>query len=181
MTHNRPIPDCFNILTKAALSWGAEAVWFVEEDMNLPPGILKELLAVEDADIVAADYPISTDHSTYQIDVNGKIMFCACGCTLIRRRVFEAMEEPYWRANIGYLVPEWQEIVYPEKNIGYGRQDVDFGIRANKLGFRIKMLEKTVGHYKIKKLSTSKNNHGWHEVEKWTEIKRRPPVQEFPL
>jgi GT2 family glycosyltransferase len=181
MTHDRPIPDCFNILTKAALRWGAEAIWFVEEDMNLPPRILKELLAVEDADIVAADYPIAGDHSSYQQDVNGKVMFCGCGCMLVHRRVFEALGEPYWRSNVGYSVPDWREIIYPEDKVTYGKQDVDFGIRANLAGFKIKLLDKSIGHYKVKKINTSGNNHGFHEVEKWDKINRRPPIQEFPL
>jgi hypothetical protein len=166
-THTLPIPDCFNALVEAALDGGADAIWFVEEDMELPKHILDDLLIELQSSVhsvVAADYPITGRDSTVFIH-EGKVMAVGMGCMLVSAKVFEALGEPYFRDNVEYGLPEWEPI-YMLPGTGYGRQDVDFGYRVNQLGLSIGVLEERIGHFKVETPGNPMSNNGVHKVMK---------------
>jgi hypothetical protein len=57
--HKRPIPDCFEIPTLEALAdEDITHLWYVEDDMALPPNILRTMLDANEM-AVTADYPVT--------------------------------------------------------------------------------------------------------------------------
>jgi hypothetical protein len=166
-THDLPIPDCFNALCEAALDGKADAVWFVEEDMEVPHGILDDLLielSSTDHGVVVADYAVE-GHPTTLHYKGETLMASGMGCMLIKREVLEALGEPYFRDTYEYGLPEWTPI-HMVPGTGYGRQDIDFGYRINQLGYTIGVLPDKIGHYKIEAVGTPKLNQGVHKVKK---------------
>lgn len=166
-THDLSIPDCFNALVEAALDDGAEAIWFVEEDMELPDGILDDLLiemASNHHAVVAADYAVEGKESClhYKGDT---LMATGMGCMLVKASVFYKLGEPYFRDTYEYGLPEWTPI-HMVPGSGYGRQDIDFGYRVNQLGYTIGVLPEKIGHYKIEVPGESRTNKGVHKVKK---------------
>ena len=164
-SHDLPIPDCFNALTEAALDSKADAVWFVEEDMELPNGVLDDLLIdLGDHGVIAADYAVEGKDTClhYKGDT---LMATGMGCILIKREVLESIGEPYFRDTYEYGLPEWTPI-HMVPGTGYGRQDIDFGYRVNQLGYTIGVLPEKIGHYKIDVHGQPRSNQGWHKVKK---------------
>src|SRR4051812_33408851 len=134
-THDRPIPDCFNDLTEAAIDNGSDAIWFVEEDMELPDGILDQLImemSLRGADVVAADYAIEGNPSCLHFK-GDTLMSTGMGCMLAKASVFTKIGQPYFRDTFEYGLPEWVPI-HMVPGTGYGRQDVDFGVRLHQNG-----------------------------------------------
>lgn len=157
-THDQPIPDCFNTLVSNAFEWGADYIWFVEEDMLIYEDTLSKMIDAS-KDIVTVDYPVTkTAHAV----INGKFTYCSTGCTLVKREVLENTGE--FRDNILYELPDFTPIEV--KNEGYGRHDVDFCIKAQRAGYDIHVIGKA-GQYKLKQLGQSNTNKGTHEFEIW--------------
>lgn len=157
-THDLPIPDCFNTLVADALEWGADYIWFVEEDMLIYEDTLIKMIEAN-KDIVTVDYPVTeTAHAV----VRGKFTYCGTGCTLVSRGVLEKTGE--FRSNIEYLLPNFTP--HEVKSVGYGRHDVDFCIKAQRAGYDIHVIG-NAGQYKLKQLGQSKTNKGRHEFETW--------------
>src|SRR5574337_22065 len=57
ITHDLPIPDSHEQAADAALATGADALWFVEEDVVPPSGALLHLL-VRPEDVALVDYQV---------------------------------------------------------------------------------------------------------------------------
>lgn len=159
-THDKPIPDCFNDLVKRALDHEADYIWFVEEDMKLPEGVLRAMLD-RHKPIVTVDYPVGKSN-TVKIE-NNEVVFCGTGCLLVKSEVFKGLE-PYFRADIEYILPDYTPT--PSKH-GYGKQDIDFCIRVRELGYKIHLLEKPAGQYRIAELGEAGVNDGCHKVVEW--------------
>lgn len=164
ISHDLPIPDAFNSLVERALNWGADRLLIVEEDMNLPLGIINELVASK-ADIVSVDYLVTPTERCARYD-NDELIYVGTGLTLIKRVVFETLGSPYFRTGFDYLLPDYREHQLAEWNEGYGRQDVDFSIRARRAGFTIEVIGE-VGHYKVEQLGEKHKNKGVHQIVKW--------------
>ena len=147
-THDLPIPDCFNSLGNLFLESGAELAWFVEEDVIPPQGSLEKLLAL-DTDIAFVDYPL-VKFPTKQcfFELNGRVVWVGLGCTLIRRRVFEALSDPWFESghslvghHSGSASNGWVYNLRPDPRIKYGGQDVYFCSRAVAEGFDIGVVD----------------------------------------
>ena len=163
-THDLPIPDCFNELVSRALAIGATHLWFVEEDMKLQEGTLSALLAT-DSDIATIDYPVAEFHPTIKYHGEDAIA-CGTGCVLIKAEVFTKLGKPYFRTDTIYNVGSYAETKVDPK-AGYGKHDIDFGIRARNAGFKIAVVNKPGGQYRLVHLGKSATNQGTHEITEW--------------
>lgn len=162
MTHDLPLPDCFNELTEQAMTWGADFIWFVEEDMALPRGILLELTA-QDEPIVAADYPVIGSQPTVTEYPNG-VTVTGTGCLLVDREVFERLGTPYWQAK-AYDTRTWEEV--PNYRVEYGLHDADFSKRVHDLGFKTGIIPTRAGQYRLIKSGLDGQNQGTHQIVEW--------------
>jgi len=141
-THAQPIPDCFNHLSEAALAYKTVThLWFVEEDVVPPPGSLKKLLGLR-TDIAFVNYPIIKFPNPHCYKhFQGILIWVGLGCTLVRRRVFTTLEQPWFKANCrlkarhsGSASKDWTlELVEEERE--YGGQDIYFCTKAREAGY----------------------------------------------
>lgn len=172
-SHNLPIPDCFNSLTQQALAdEKVSYIWYIEEDTVPPNKALDELLAV-DADIAAIDYGFNSGWNTIvRSAVNNEILFTGFGCTLIKRRVFEKMEYPYFNANKAFNLSNksWYD-VDPYKV--YGMYDINFGYKARELGFTFAQAEGECRHLQLLELGQKEINKGCHLIGEKDRISRK--------
>jgi hypothetical protein len=147
-THKDPIPDCFNILTQKALAWGADHIWFVEEDVCVPNNAVQLLLDL-DADITAINYGTHKLHpvekkpwiSAMRYFETGELLWVSLGCTMVRRRVFETMPAPWFRTDqdIAARLHKGKWIVeLVNREWDYGGQDSTFCFRATQMGFTLR-------------------------------------------
>lgn len=158
MTHDKPLPECFNDLTARALAWGAEYLFFVEEDMILPEGILIDLLKCDDP-IVTADYPvIGGAHTAIEYP---DVILTGTGCLLVDRHVFEELSLPYWKSQ-AYNLSTWQPL---DIKMSYGGHDADFSKRVADLGYKIKIISRTCGQYRMDTPGRAGENEGTHLIQ----------------
>ncbi|MDD4984692.1 MAG: hypothetical protein PHQ43_02710 [Dehalococcoidales bacterium] len=171
-THDMGIPECMNHLVADALKdRKVSHILFIEEDMLIPEGGVKMMLA-QDGDVVAIDYPypnrkVQSDGSykTECVSVTcyfeGQPQFTGLGCTLVKRAVFEALEAPWFETS-----PSWEKVVvtkngkrellWGRKDVPYkyGGHDINFCLKANWAGFSIKVVPELVaGHARIEELA----------------------------
>jgi hypothetical protein len=152
LTHHLPIPDCHERVTELGLATGADALWFVEEDMIPPPGALVASLEVlPEAPIAAMNYPIGVGHPYGNCLPPDPINWCGLGCTLISRRVFEALDRPWFRVDGEWITD-------------YGGQDISFGKRAKKAGFRIVQVPGVAGHALLRSWGRFMAQDGRHDI-----------------
>ena len=178
LTHDLPIPDCHETATAQALATGADALWFVEEDNIPPPDTLARSFAALATDPIAAlDYPVGESPSWACIarDATGHIYWCGLGATLIHRRVFEAIERPWFRAMTYAIQPGpdgRKQLVDPGIPSEYGGQDIYFFRRALAAGFMIGQVPGVAGHARLRALGKAQTNQGAHTIEVLHEIQR---------
>jgi hypothetical protein len=137
--------------TRLMLESGAEWLFYVDDDHLFQPDILKRLLA-HNVDVVSGLYvhrdapflPQMFDvedeagrcgHALLSQGERGLVerLSVGAGCLLVRRRVLEALQMPYW--TLGQITPdEWGD-------------DLDFCRRVRVAGFSIHVdLEAPIGH-----------------------------------
>lgn len=140
-----------NAITKHMLDVGAEWVLYLDDDHILHNSTLTQLLA-HDKDVISGHYtrrqpnfnPVLFDvemedgsfhWKQLRADERGLVKAAAvgAGCLLVKRKVIEALTEPYW--TLGQINPSsWGD-------------DLHFCSRIRKAGFEIYMdLENPVGH-----------------------------------
>jgi hypothetical protein len=178
LTHDLPIPDCHERVAEAGLATGADALWFVEEDMVPPADALVVSLA-RDEPIVAIDYPVGERPTqNCMLHVDGVVWWCGLGCTLVRREVFERLEQPWFRTDIQIEVTRWGQARMEVREVPspyeYGGQDISFGHRAMLAGLAIGEIDGLVaGHAHLRSWGQQQTNRGFHDVEVLASIERR--------
>lgn len=167
--HGHPIPDSHNIVIEEALEDKPDYIWLVEDDQQLPHGILDSLGSVQ-ADVAVADYPVrGNKHSvTY---IGGEFQYAGLGCVLIRPEVFDRLEKPYFRTDTEYVMSE--EGLTPTQAVmgNHGLLDVDFYQRCLEIGVDIQVISETAGHYHLKKPELPKFGNQTaleYKVETWS-------------
>lgn len=169
----KKIPDSHNECARLALEAGASHIWFVEEDMEIPTGVLSRILdrAAAGAPYVAVDYPITEKVRLTCWYENGQPLWTGFGCTLIAREVFEKFTYPYftteWEVWITHTNPlryEIKKCLNPDKV--YGHFDIWFGFECRKKGIPIEVLpDVRCNHLRLKSWERKSNtNNGAHEV-----------------
>lgn len=170
-SHAKPIPDCFNLLCDMALKdESVTDLWFVEEDMFLPKGVLDELAYARDP-IAAVDYPVAPGVGSVRTR-DGEVLFTGTGCLLVKREVFEKIGKPYFRTDIEYLLPDYTPIKTKGSSGVYGKHDVTFGMTVREHGYYITVVDKPAGQYRMVKRGAEGRNDGYHKIVTWTDINR---------
>lgn len=170
MSHGRPQPDAQNYLVEAALRFRSviDYIWFVDDDMKLPTGILKQLMDTH-ADIAVAHYPVAKDQDALHIR-NGNFESAGMGCVLIRPSVFEHLDEPYFRADTVYVWDGTKLDPQPARldTEYHGLHDVDFFQRLIKAGYEPAVIKMKAGQYNLTQHQVKKwGNHTQQDVETW--------------
>lgn len=177
--HKRPLPQCFEEPTRVALADETIThLWFVEDDMILPPDTLKTLLRA-DEDAISADYPIGKEgQGAIFTDKEGRVVFTGTGCLLVKREVFKKLPKPYFTDKI-----KWNALNYGthitmiangtgKKESLYGLHDVTFGVRLYSKGTPIVDSGLKIGQHKLIKLGEAGTNEGAHQIEDWTKVSK---------
>lgn len=140
-----------NNITKHALDSGADWVLYLDDDHVLSRDVLTRLLAA-DKDVVSAHYtqrqppfaPVAMSHELpnggfikLALDPTQKgllsVAASGAGCMLVKRRVLEALEPPYW--TLGQI------------NAASWGDDLHFCSRVRKASFEIFVdLDNPIGH-----------------------------------
>ena len=192
-SHQKPIPECFELPTVKALEDpDITHLWFVEDDMALPPHILKDMLDVDKA-VVTVNYPTTAKGDSSVLTVKGRIIYAGTGCTLVKRAVFDELKAPYFRTDI-----MWQpknrgdhilfRAVERGEREGYGLHDVTFFIRLYLLEIPVHKLNYTIGQRKLRALGKAGTNDGAHKIDMWHKVKKdryftlvkNAPVEKIP-
>jgi hypothetical protein len=187
-SHRKPIPDCFEYPTREALrDPEVTHVWFVEDDMVLPPGTLKKLLDAN-ANAVTFDYPVTkAGNGSVFYDQGGTVVFCGTGCLLVKRRVLESLKQPYFTDKVRWSMLNYGEAVKLTGVYGapgYGTHDVTFGIKLWNAGVMIKVIRGKLAQRKLVALGKSGSNNGQHTIEVWKKVvnnKRLKELQKQPV
>ena len=170
-SHANPLPLCFNLPIEEALKDPANThFWIVEEDMQLPPGTLQELL---DADVpcIANDYPLAGDNTNCVLyDPDGNAYFTGTGSILIKREVLELMPKPIFYANkqwtfkimSDHIIFNLEAVQDPDSV--YGQHDLNFGLDLYRMGMPIKVAKITCGHRRMVKIGEAGKNQGQHQI-----------------
>ncbi len=147
-------------------------IWLVEDDMQLPRGILQELIE-SDADVAIADYPVHKNLPTVKRDMYGEFLSAGLGCVLIKPHVFEKLERPWFRTDTQYIGAELSpQPVRSKPEEVHGLQDTDFWVRVRQIpNITIKVIETKIGQYNLVEPKLPKHgNHTGEQyvVETWT-------------
>lgn len=177
-SYDLPIPDSFNYLVKEAIhNEGVigrfDRFWFVEEDTVPPMGALSDLLSC-DSDIAFIDYPVH-GWSCSAKDIRGNVLWCGLGCTLVKREVFDAVEEPWFRSDKVLRLNDgtWQN--NPAK---YGGQDIWFSVQARNAGYTIKQVKGECVHLKLEHMGAEETNNGLHMIKPKPNITKLQIIKE---
>lgn len=143
MTHGLPIPDCLNEGVAQALRLYPDYILTIEDDMQLPLGIVQSLIDAN-VDIAISDYPVR-EYMHCVIQNKDRIACAGFGCTLIRREVFDVLDEPYFSDEREYKLDKRTLELEPRpttftKEQRYGLHDVDFYYRTQALGLTHKVI-----------------------------------------
>ena len=188
-SHGKPIPDCFEEPTKAALADPeVDYLWFIEDDMILKPTILSEMLATGKA-VVTADYPINTDNRGAIFEVKRRIIFCGTGCLLVKRAVFDELQAPYFRTDIRWNIKNFGDYLKltghkVADTDGYGLHDVNFCMNLYRRNIPIHKISKTLGQRKLIALGKAGTNDGAHQIEEWRKVTKNhllKQVKSWPI
>lgn len=177
-SHDLPIPEGHNLLTKRALNEGCDYIWFIEED-TVPPARSLEQLLQADSDIACIDYGVSGWGCVTQ-DPRGEILWCGLGCTLVKAEVLKNLDYPWFRVDKTLTLNTWTWNDLPEAYIAtknYGSLDIWFACQARAKGFKIAQIDGECDHLKLDNLGQRESNHGLHEISLKPRITRKQILQ----
>lgn len=175
-SHRRPIPDCFEEPTNKALADGEVThLWFVEDDMILPPSVLKQMLDLHKA-AVTVNYPTTAKQAAAVLSIKGRVVYGGTGCLLVKREVFDELEKPYFRDDIAWIPRNYGDFIkftaVKRKDKGYGYHDVHFYMNLYRLEIPVHKLDITLGQRKLVALGKAGTNDGAHQIEEWHKVKK---------
>ncbi len=163
------IPHGHNNATERALADGCSHIWFVEDDTVAPPDALGRMLHAE-GDIVAIDYGVNGWSCIARAKIDSEILWCGLGCTLVKRKVFEELERPYFRDDMQLRLNDWKWIPAPKNR--YGGQDIWFCCKAREKGFKIQQIQGECKHLKLDSLAPPEQNIGGHVISEKPKIEK---------
>lgn len=181
-THNLPIPEGHNKATQTALLDNPTHILYLEEDTVLPPGALEQLL-VCDAAVACIDYGVA-GWGCVTTNPSGDILWCGLGCTLVKAKVFEGLEFPYFRVDKTLRLNDWQWLDLPAEYIkdkNYGSLDIWFFTQVRKAGFKICQVSGECEHLQLDELGNRGRNHGLHKISLRSKIVNRQVLSEGEL
>lgn len=161
------IPDAQNTAVSEALKTNCEAIFFYEDDMEIADGTLKAMVGLMEAGnpVVVVDYRIDGGGLISQLvgNTNGKPSAAGLGCTLVKRSVFEEMEQPWFRTDISMDFKTKKILDTPSK---YGGQDLYFFYYLReKMGITPAMLpDYEANHLRCRELNRIQTNNGAYHI-----------------
>lgn len=172
--HRRPLPECFNEPVERALADPEIThLWFVEDDMVLPPNLLFGML-LEHKAVVTADYPVNKDGRGSVFEVKGRVIYCGTGCLLVQREVFDEFKKPYFRTDTRWRLKNHGQYLkmtsHHVEDEGYGLHDINFCMGLYRLNIPIHKVDVKLGQRKLISLGKAGSNNGAHKTETWTKI-----------
>lgn len=168
-----PIPDAQNEMVRKAMETDCTHFWLLEEDMEMPDGTLYSMLEM-DEDVVCVDYPVAGGWSTIK-SAGSEIKHCGLGCTLVKRKVFEVLKEPWFSIDKSLDARTGEILDIPMK---YGGHDIFFGISLRENGFEIKQLEGVeCGHYRCSDLNRREFNNAVYEIYKLDPVTKKQDLK----
>lgn len=175
-SHKKPIPDCFNEpLERALKDKDITHIWFVEDDMVIPPNILLGM-KLEDKAVVTADYPVNKDGRGSVFKVKNQIIFCGTGCLLVKREVFDELKRPIFRTDIRWNMKNYGDFIKMSSHVveeeGYGLHDINFCMALYERGIPIHEVPIKMSQRKLIALGKAGSNDGAHQIEIWSKIKK---------
>lgn len=176
-SHDLPIPDCHNYCVETAFQNPAiSKIFFIEEDMYIFPEAFVAL-ATSDADITTLQYndKNGSPHGIIHYNEAGEVLWSGLGATIIKRGVFEALGQPYFRTDTIYKVVKKRiengkaitehQATDIKGSYAYGGLDVDFYTRARHQGFKIAVLDNyKAHHFDLVQLGDKQTNNGCHVI-----------------
>lgn len=175
--HEQSLPDCFNDPTERALAdKDVFAILFVEDDMIIPRGILREMFE-KDYPVVALDYPFKQNgDSTCLHDPHGYAFWTGTGFLLVARWVLENIPKPIWITGQTFdpFVDKDTIHFWPRKlnKVYYGLHDLNFGLILYSQGLPVLPMSRTAGQRKLQSLGKPHVNNGAHYIEELTVVGR---------
>lgn len=162
----KPMPACWNDAVAEALQdESVTHIWMVEEDNELPEGVLRVMVA-QNKPIVTVDYPVAKGVSHIHRDDTGEILWCGVGNTLIAREVFEFVGQPWFEVDkvVDHKTGEVRQL--PEHKVGgsFGGHDVLFFTRARSK-YEVSQLANWRGqHFRATEIQKKETNNGYYEI-----------------
>ncbi len=182
--HGKPIPECFEDPTRAALKdEDISHLWFIEDDMKLPSDTLKMMLEKQMA-VVTCDYPVNNKgRGSVFRDKGGRVLITGTGCLLVKREVLDEMKRPYFRTDIRWNIKNMGKYIKltgakTGQIDGYGLHDVNFSMNLHRLEIPIHCLKQTLGQRKLINLGKAGTNDGAHNIEVWKKITKDQLLKE---
>jgi hypothetical protein len=174
--HKKPIPECFNEpLEKALENPDVTHIWFVEDDMVLPPNILADMYALDKA-VVTADYPVNTKGRGSVFSIKGQVIYCGTGCLLVKKEVFDEIKKPVFRTDVRWNIKNFGDFLkmtsHYSEDPGYGLHDVTFCMALFERGIPIHLIKDKLAQRKLKALGKAGSNNGAHDIQIWKTIKK---------
>lgn len=176
-SHRKPLPECFEEPVNRALEDpDVTHLWLVEDDMILPPDILKKMLEKDKA-VVTVNYPTTKKGDAAILTIKGRIVYAGTGCTLVKREVFDELKKPYFRSDIAWVPKNRGDYikftaVKKTDDSAYGLHDVNFFMNLYKLGIPVHKLDFNIGQRKLVSLGKAGSNNGAHKIEEWKRVNK---------
>lgn len=148
--------DAYNALTEKSLSLGAEFTMYVDDDTQLPPNTLVDLMAVLESDsdvmMVGGIYPARALPVSPHVFKSygggpfwkwrfGEVFPCfavGSGAMMVRNEVFEKLEKPWFKKLDSVAEIEQYGDLFPHEGMQHGKISVDifFCQKLAKAGFK---------------------------------------------
>lgn len=176
-SHGNKLPACFNKPVSRALKGNHTHILFLEDDMIIKKGILKQMLEA-DEDILACDYPIANIPSgTVLFDKDDNAIFTGTGFMLAKFDVIAKMPRPIFRAGLEWGFKQVEDKVkFTCKNCDpdkvYGHHDINFGLYQYVMNKPIKVFKEVLGQRKLIQKGDNANNKGTDTIEVWDKYKK---------
>lgn len=165
-TYDKKIPEAQNWLVEEALKTEADFFLFIEEDVVPSLQQIVEMVN-RNTDIAFVDYGVN-GWSCSTKDEKGEILWVGLGCTLVKRKVFEKLEPPWFRTDKVLRLNDWKWL---DQEAKYGGHDIWFFTKAKEAGFRIEQVGGECEHLGVKELGRPETNNGLHPIFSKSKIK----------
>jgi hypothetical protein len=165
MSHDLPIPDCFNKIAEEALRDEPSHIWFVEEDMGFPDKILESMMQfIPEHDAVVVDYPITDELMGGKYRPDGKLDYAGMGCMLVSADALSATLP--FSSSYDYRVDGDEAYkIHPDAQV-YGKQDIHFYKQLHNKGYSIAVCPITGWQYRVEQYGNQGTNNGAHAIRR---------------
>jgi len=162
----KPMPDCWNdALIEVLQDEDVTHIWMVEEDNELPEGVLRAMVA-QNKPIVTVDYPVAKGVSHIHRNDSREILWCGIGNTLIAREVFEFVGYPWFEVDkvTDYKTGEVRQLPEHKVACSFGGHDVLFFTKARS-SYDIFQLAGWRGqHFRASEIQKKETNNGYYHI-----------------